>query len=307
MRDVPCVPPDFTASGILDSIKGRAFGHVAEIAVCENGRLRGLIRLQDVLSASAGATAGDLMDPDPPTVAPGADQEKAAWKAIRHGESCIAVVDDQGKFVGLVPPQRLLAVLLQEHVEDLARLGGYLKGQANARSVSGEAMLKRLAHRLPWLIVGLAGSIAAAAIVNAFAAQLSQYVVLAFFIPGIVYLADAVGTQTETVIVRDLSLDIPIRQVAFHELVTGVVAGFLLGATAFPLVLAGWGRVDVALTFSSALAAACGIATIFAVTLPSVLNRLGVDPALGTGPLATVVTDLCSIAVYFALASAIMP
>lgn len=300
---VPRVHPADSSARILHSLRGRRYDHVAEFPVLEDGRLRGLIRLKDVIAAGPEETAENLMDSDPPTVTPGVDQEAAAWKAVRHGESCIAVVDEDGRFVGLVPPHRLLEVMLQEHVEDLARLGGYLKGQASAREVSGQSMRQRLAHRLPWLIAGLAGSIAAAALVGVFGGQISNTVVLAFFIPGIVYLADAVGTQTETVIVRDLSLGVPIREVAVNELVTGAAVGILLGVAAFPIVLAGWGRSDVAATFGVSLAAACFIATGVSMSLPSLLNRMGFDPALGAGPLATVITDLCSIAVYFALAA----
>jgi magnesium transporter len=63
------------------------------------------------------------MDPRPPSVAPGTDQEIAAWRAVRRGESALAVVGEDGRFVGFIPPHRLLAVLLWEHEEDLVHLG----------------------------------------------------------------------------------------------------------------------------------------------------------------------------------------
>src|SRR3990170_4567401 len=132
------------------------------------------------------------MDHDPPLVAHGTDQEAAAWKAVQHGEGALAVVDDDGRFLGLIPPQRLLAVLLEEHDEDIARLGGFLRGTSTARAASMEAIYLRLWHRLPWLLVGLAGALVAAFIVERFQESLEDEVLLAFFIPGIVYLADAV-------------------------------------------------------------------------------------------------------------------
>ena len=116
------------------------------------------------MAASSDETAVSLMDADPPVVRHGVDQEVAAWKAVQHGESALAVVDDDGRFVGLIPPQRLLGVLLAEHDEDMARLGGFMKGSAGAREASLEPARLRLWHRLPWLIVGLFGAIAAAVI-----------------------------------------------------------------------------------------------------------------------------------------------
>ena len=56
--------------------------------------------------------------------------------AVRHGESGLAVVDHDGQFVGLIPPQRILSVLLEEHHEDLARLGGFLRSTSSAREAS---------------------------------------------------------------------------------------------------------------------------------------------------------------------------
>ncbi len=70
-------------------------------------------------------------------------------------------------------------------------------------------MAQRLWHRLPWLLVGLLGAMAATALVGGFERQLEANVLLAFFIPAVVYMADAVGTQTEAVLIRALSAGKP--------------------------------------------------------------------------------------------------
>jgi magnesium transporter len=119
----------------------------------------------------------------------------------------------QGEFVGLVPPHRIVAVLLTEHDEDVARLGGCLASTENARQAAEEDVGRRLWHRLPWLLVGLAGAMASAAIVGAFEEQLEDNVLLAVFVPGVVYMADAVGTQTEALVIRGLSVGVSIRAI----------------------------------------------------------------------------------------------
>jgi magnesium transporter len=246
------------------------------------------------------------MDADPPVVAPGIDQEIAAWQAVRHRESALAVVDASGRFVGLIPPHRLLAVLLEEHEEDLARIGGFLKDTAAVRHASEESMPRRVWHRLPWLLLGLAGALVAADLVGWFEAQLRVQVMLAFFLPGIVYLADAVGTQTETVVVRGLSVGVRLRQVVGRELLSGLVIGVALGLIALPLVWWRWGEGALAVGVALSLLAACSTATLAAMSLPWLLDRLGLDPAFGSGPLATVVQDLLSIVIYFAIATAVL-
>jgi magnesium transporter len=230
----------------------------------------------------------------------------AAWHAVQHGESSLAVVDESGRFRGLIPPVRMLGVLLEEHDEDMARLGGYLASSSQARTASEEPVTHRFWHRVPWLLVGLAGAMLSALIVRSFEHDLAQTVELAFFLPAIVYMADAVGTQTETLVIRGLSVNVSIRSVIARELLTGALVGVTLGILFLPFALGLFENGDVAVTVALALVAACSTATVIALALPWLLFRLGRDPAYGSGPLATVAQDLLSILIYFAIATAIV-
>jgi magnesium transporter len=274
--------------------------------VCEGERLVGMLRIEDLLAAADERAVAELMDREAPTVAPGVDQEVAVWRAVQHGESALSVVDQAGRFVGIIPPHRLIAVLLQEHDEDIARLGGFMKSSSAARLASVEPLRRRFWHRLPWLLLGLAGALLAADIVGWFETELQEKLLLAFFIPGIVYLADAVGTQTETVVVRGLSVGVRIERVLLLEALTGIGVGLALALVAAPFVWWRWGDAGVALTIGLALASACSIATLVAMALPWSFDRFGIDPAFGSGPLATVIQDLLSIVLYFAVAMAII-
>jgi magnesium transporter len=258
----------------------------------------GVATLEDVLAAPASLGVETLMDRAAPVVAPGMDQEVAAWQAVRHGRSALAVVAADGRFIGLIPPERLLAVLLAEHEEDLSRLGGFLKSTSDARATSEEPVRRRFWHRLPWLLLGLGGALLAADIVGQFEDVLRANVTLAFFIPGIVYLADAVGTQTETVIVRGLSLGVPMRRMVGREILAGLAIGAALGIVAGPLVWWRWHDPTLGLSVAVSVLAASSTATGAAMALPWGITRLGLDPAFGSGPLATVIQDLLSIWIY---------
>jgi magnesium transporter len=95
------------------------------------------------------------------------------------------------------------------------------------------------------------------------------------------------------------------RTVVRRELLTGVLIGMLIGVAFFLFALIGWGDTDVAFAVALALAASCSIATSVATVLPRLLARFGSDPAFGSGPLATIIQDLLSIAVYLAIATPI--
>jgi magnesium transporter len=301
---VPIASPEQRVDEVWSTLRGRRYECASHVVVCRDRQFLGISSVEDLLAAPAGSRLGDLMDADAPVVAPGVDQEIAAWRAVRHGESALAVVDAEGRFVGVIPPHRLLAVVLSEHEEDLSRLGGFLKSTSAARVSSEEPVERRFRHRLPWLLLGLFGALLAADVVGWFESQLRHEVLLAFFLPGIVYLADAVGTQTETVVVRGLSVGVAMRTMLVRELLAGIAIGLALAAIAGLVVWWRWERADVALCVALSLLAACSTASLAAMALPWLFDRLGLDPAFGSGPLATVIQDLSSILIYLAIAAA---
>lgn len=303
---VPIFPPGQQVRNARVTLMSQHYECASHIVVCNGLRFLGLIRIEELLGAPPDITLDALMDRDAPIVAPGVDQEIAAWHAVRHQESALTVVDAENRLIGVIPPHRLLAVLLSEHEEDLTRLGGFIKGTEAARISSEEPVKRRFRHRIPWLLVGLAGALLAAHFISRFEAQLQGNVMLAFFLPGIVYLADAVGTQTETVVVRGLSVGISMRKMLRRELMVGLAIGLALALVAGPLVWLLWGEAEIALCVGLAVFAACGTATLAAMLLPWLLGTLSMDPAFGSGPLATVIQDLLSILIYLGIATALI-
>lgn len=305
-RSVPLVDPAQRVGDVRDGLAGQRYESASHIVVCQDGRFRGVMTIEDVLTAPAAATVESVMDAGAPIVGPGIDQEVAAWQAVRHHESALCVVDDDGRFIGIIPPHRLIEVLLSEHEEDLTRLGGFSRQASTARQTSEEPAPRRFRHRLPWLLLGLSGAIIAADLVAAFQIELQKNILFAFFLPGIVYLADAVGTQTETIIVRGLSLGVPFSRMISRELVAGLAIGAALAAIAAPVVWWRWGAVDVGLSVGVSVLAACSTATLAAMALPWLFDVCGLDPAFGSGPLATVVQDLLSIWIYLSVIALVM-
>ncbi|MGK2932211.1 MAG: magnesium transporter [Solirubrobacterales bacterium] len=299
---MPIYLPTDSAGHVRDSMVGRRFDQVEEIVVVEEGNLVGMLRLNELLEAAPDARLSELVTSSPVVLEPGTTGEAAAWQLAREGQANLAVTDDEGKFSGLVPAHQLIGHLLTNHDEDVARLGGYLASTNSARLAAEEPIRRRLRHRLPWLLVGLVGAMLSAILVGSFEAQLDAKVLLAFFVPAVVYMADAVGTQTETLLIRGMSANIDMKKVVRREMATGVIMGVLVGAAFYPFALVGWGDEKVALAVALALFASCAMATTVATVLPRVLAHFGTDPAFGAGPLATIVQDLLSIAVYLAIA-----
>jgi magnesium transporter len=276
------------------------------LAVCEDGRLQGVLATAELLRAGPEATAGSLARTTVTTVRAGSRAERAAWLAAHAGAEVIAVEAADGRFAGIVPAVKLLPLLVREHEIDLARVGGFLSGTQRARTASEEPVARRVLHRAPWLLLGLLGAVLSARIVRAFEVELEETVALAFFLPGIVYMADAVGTQTETLVIRGLSVGVSVRRILRLELLTGVVVGVLLSVAIFPMALLVTDEADLSLAIAISLMASTACATIVAMSLPWLMTRLSYDPAFGSGPLATVIQDLLSIVIYFMVGLAVV-
>jgi len=302
---VPVARPDDTAEATLAALHGQSFDCADTVCVVdEGGRLLGALRLTRLLAAPAGRRMADIMLRDPPRCLPEADQERVAHLARREGLAAVPVVDGAGRLLGVVPPEALIDVLRREHVEDMHKLAGILHGGSGALE---ESVLRRLRHRLPWLLVGFAGSLVATAVVANFEAALEAKVAIAFFIPAIVYLADAIGTQTEAIAVRGLTLaHAPLGRLLAGELAAGLLIGGVLGALALPAVFLVFGDARLAVAVALTLVVASGLASTIGLLFPWVLSHLGQDPAFGSGPVATIVQDVLSLLTYFLVAAALV-
>lgn len=270
-------------------------------------RLVGWVPLPRLLNADASATLGHIATAAGPVVELGTDQEAVASLALGHGLSAVPVLDAHGHFAGVVPAQALLEVLRHEHVEDLHRLAGIGPETDMAREALEEPPIRRVRHRLPWLLFGLAGSLLTAVIVASFEASLEARIAVAYFIPAIVYLADAVGTQSEAIAIRSLSLSrTPLRRLIASEMRTGLLIGLTLALLALLPIWWWFGDARLALAVAIALMAATACATTIGFSLPWILARTGGDPAFGSGPIATIAQDLLSLLIYFWVVSLLL-
>jgi magnesium transporter len=177
------------------------------LGVDARGHLLGAASLSRVVALQPDEPIDKALERDFPRVRPDTDQERAASLALHHGVDALPVVDEDGRALGVMPAQALMQVLRREHVEDLHVLAGIQRESSQARHAIEDPPMRRVRHRLPWLLAG--------------------------------------------------------------ELRTGMAIGAALG-----LLLPWW------------------------------LARLGRDPALGSGPIATVIQDILSLLVYFAVVRA---
>ena len=170
-----------------------------------------------------------------------------------------------------------------------------------------ERLKQLVIERLPWLVIGLGIGFLTSIYISNYKNILASNISLAFFIPIIVYMSDAVGTQTETIFVRDLTEHRAnflkyLKKEFSLGLVMGAVLGLMIGLFAFF-----WLRnMKVAMTVGLAMLINVMIAPVVATVIPELLFKERQDPALGAGPFTTVLQDFISLMIYFLVASVIL-
>ena len=277
------------------------------LVVDQNGRYRGAVEVVRLLNAPANSQVSELVRTDWPYVTPEVSQERVLMMAADAGVASLPVVTAAGKPVGIIPPVTMLEVLAHEHREDIHRLVGILRERAGSRHALEDPPAQRAARRLPWLLVGLAMSAVATAVMAKYETALQANVTIAFFIPALVYLTDAIGTQTEAIAIRGLSvLRKPLPKILLLEFMTGGMIGLVLALVAFLGVWLAFGDIRLALGVAISLLVAGTLASSIGLMLPLVLSHFRIDPAFGTGPVATITQDVLTIIIYFAVITTLL-
>jgi magnesium transporter len=171
------------------------------------------------------------------------------------------------------------------------------------------SIFKALKHRLPWLLLGLLGGIFSAQIIEAgFEKVLKDNLILAAFIPLIVYMADAVRTQTESFIIRDSAMHPRMRLPKYFikQLLIISVISLILSGGLFAFSVYEYSSIKIAATLAISLFMAIISSVTTGLLVPIIVEKLHIDPANVSGPIATIIQDIISITIYFIVASQIL-
>ncbi len=299
---IPRARPETPVREVIAALTGGLYDCADTVFVTDAaGRLEGVVRINDLFSGD-GRPIAEIMEPEHQAVRPSDDQEEIAAVGMRHNMIAVPVVDEAGLLIGAVPPEALLRILRYEHMEDLQRLAGITPHEEGPEAALDAPLRDRFARRLPWLVVGLAASTVITLVMVSFEHALAANVAVAFFVPALVYIAGAIGSQAVSVSVRGLSTqDVPIRTLLHDEMIIGFAIGSALGGISALGVLLAFGDGALAIAVGLAVLGGGAISAIVGFALPWSFKRMGFDPALGSGPICTIVQDAASLSIYFAL------
>jgi magnesium transporter len=311
MTEFAAYPMAATIRDVLSDLTGREgeyeFLTVHYVyVVVKRHRLKGVIRIRDLVFADwdqpIGSVAAAAM-----TVRPETSLTDLASFFDENDFAAVPVVDERNNLLGIVRRRSVLEAVTEKSEADRLKAAGIVSGD-ELRSMP---TMIRSRRRLSWLSVNILLNIVAASVIALYEDTLSAVIALAVFLPIVSDMSGCSGNQAVAVSMRELTLGAAsprdVVRVWSKELSVGLINGLALGTL---LGFAAWlWKGNLVLSFVVALA--LGINTVVAVsiggTVPLVLKRLGIDPAVGSGPLLTTITDLCGFFLVLSLASLALP
>lgn len=272
--------------------------------VNNDNQLVGVISLRDLIINDEDAMVSDVMSERVISVHVGDDQEDVAQTFRDYDFLALPVTDYEDHLLGIVTVDDIIDVIDDEAASDYSGLAG-----VNVDEIS-ENPLKAASRRLPWLITLLFLGMTTATLINHYEALVSKASILAVFISLITGTAGNAGTQSLAVAVRRLAIsddeDKSFGQLILSEILTGLVTGLVTGVTIFVIVGIWKSNFILGFVIGTAMMAAITVANLAGSFIPMLMEKLGFDPAVASGPFITTLSDLTSVLIYFNIASMFM-
>jgi len=298
------LPAETTAEEALISLREKSSDvEMANYIYVINGddQLVGVLSLRKLVIAPPHRRIRDIMETDVIAVTPDTDQEAVARIVSDYGLLAVPVCDTDNVLLGIVTVDDIIDVLEEEAQEDLLKMAG-----AGAPVLEDAGFFTHVRHRFPWLLASCAGGLMSAVVMGGFEEILANHHFFALFLPIILGMSGNVGTQSATVTVRSIALgQISIGERIFNVLRRELTIGVVLGLS-YAVVVGLVGALMGDQPFDGlAIGLSMMIGMTFAATvgtvIPIVLARVGVDPAVATGPFVTTTLDLIGVLIYFGI------
>ncbi|GAB5437747.1 magnesium transporter [Falsiruegeria mediterranea] len=307
-REVVMAPEHWTVGQAIDFMRDsddlpEQFYHL----ILVDPRLHpiGYVTLGKLMGTKREVPLSEIAEEEFQTIPVDQDEEDVAYAFNQYHLISAPVTDDDGRLVGVITIDDAMAVLDEEHEEDILRLAGVAEESSLSDSVADTSK-----RRLPWLGVNLFTAICASLVISQFEDSISQLVSLAILMPIVASMGGNAGTQSLTVAVRALATrDLTssnMWRVIRREVMVGVLNGLCFALVLGTIGLMWFGSPMLGVVIGSALVVNMIIAGFAGTVVPIVLDKLGVDPALASGTFVTTTTDVMGFFIFLGLATVVL-
>ncbi|WP_342644309.1 magnesium transporter [Mucilaginibacter sp. CSA2-8R] len=259
-------------------------------AVNDAEELQGLLSIKDIIKAKKQVTVGELVNSDFVYVKADLDQEEVAKLFSQYNLTSIPVVDDRMKLLGRITVDDIIDVLEEENTEDILKISGVSEDE----ELSG-GWQDAIKSRLPWLVINLATAFLAASVIRSYEDTAKKLPIISAYMIIIAGMGGNAATQALAVTVRRISLsDLSDKQAyvtVVKEFLVGMVNGAATGLIVFVVALLYDSNPMLGLVMFLAMTGNLIVAGVTGASIPLLLKRLGIDPAVASSIIITTFTD----------------
>jgi len=274
--------------------------------VDDKQKLIGRLSLKDLIISPAKNLIKDIYIPKVDSVNVYEDGEEVAKIMSKYDLEAIPVVDNKKKLVGRITIDDIVDFIKEEAEEDYLLAAG-VQGDVEA----DDSIFELTKARLPWLFLGLVGGLGSVFILEGFEEVMNHptYKTLFFFTPLIAAMAGNVGVQSSAIIVQGLANDVVKGSLVsrlLKELGLSLINGIILGFLTILFGLATNLPIELSITISLSMLCVIVVAALIGTSIPILLDKKGIDPAIATGPFITTSNDIFGIFLFFYIAKIIL-
>lgn len=271
--------------------------------VDDAGKLTGVVPMRSLVFVPGSQKIETLQDIEPVTVAVDAHLDDLHDLFDRVDYSAMPVVDAGQTLLGVVQRAAVQEAVGERETEQFLKFGGIIGGEELRSMTVGSRALRRLTFLLPIMLLLLAS----ATVIALFEETVKSLPILAAFLPVVAGICGSGGNQAVAVSIRELSLGLidssDFLRVLLKELLVALIIGLVLGVVLFVVVLAWQQNVHLALVLGGAIPFVVTVSKTIGGTVPVLLRKVGVDPAMASGPIVTTVVDLVGFFTVLMLAA----
>ncbi len=272
-------------------------------------RLLGVVSLKDLLTAGDDQKISDIMETTVVSVYEDTDQEDTARVIEDYDMIAVPVVDQFNRLLGIVTFDDVIDVIREEQTEDVYKMGALHGEPESYLSSSIFSLFKR---RIPWLVILLLAGTVTTNVLHNYESLILGAAFLSLFIPVITQTGGNSGAQSSTLMIRGLATGgLRFRDTArvlLKELAVGCLIGLVTGLVILlrsRFLPPGIGYYQ-ALTIGASLGLVVLFSAVVGALVPLVLDKIGIDPTVASGPLMATVIDVCGLTIYFETARLIL-
>ncbi|WP_345952374.1 magnesium transporter [Mucilaginibacter sp. PAMB04168] len=259
-------------------------------AVNDNNELKGILSIKDIIKAKRQVTVSQLVNTEFVYVKADLDQEEVAKLFSQYNLTSIPVVDDGMRLLGRITVDDIMDVLEEENTEDILKISGVSEDEE-----LGGSWQDAIKSRLPWLVINLATAFLAASVIRSFDETAKKIPIISAYMVIIAGMGGNAATQALAVTVRRISLsDLTDKQAyitVIKEFLVGMTNGATTGLIVFIVALVYDANPTLGLVMFLAMTGNLIVAGLTGATIPLLLKRVGIDPAVASSIIITTFTD----------------